>query len=377
MSIRLIDVKTLRLKSFNSQKAPPYAILSHTWVEDEEVSFQEMCEIADNLSHPATTRSGYRKIEETCHQATKHGLEYVWVDTCCIDKSSSAELSEAINSMFRWYRDAAVCFAYLSDYSFPGSGNAWNRKMEECKWFTRGWCLQELIAPKQLIFYDKDWKESGSKSELNKVIARVTRIDHSVLRDHKAMYLLPVARRMSWASSRITTRVEDNAYCLLGIFDINMPMLYGEGDKAFIRLQEEIIRRFNDTSIFLFSPGTSSASQCSSTPQAPRQYTESGINLLHEPPWDDSQLSAANYLEDLSSYQFCDMFARSPADFHACGDVTHRDGSRAPFDRQDFSVTNRGVQLGKQLLWFDWGGGGSTALFGGLPSVATNMAFFV
>ncbi|KAF3806633.1 Vegetative incompatibility protein HET-E-1 [Colletotrichum gloeosporioides] len=307
MSIRLIDVQTLRLKSFNSQKAPPYAVLSHTWVEDEEVSFQEMCQMAVEPNHPATRTSGYRKIWETCRVSLSYGLNYAWVDTCCIDKSSSAELSEAINSMFRWYRDAKVCFAYLSDYSFLGSGHAW--KMKDCKWFTRGWCLQELIAPKELIFYDKDWKESGSKSELEELVAWVTRIDRAVLEDHKAMYLLPVAQRMSWASSRITTRVEDIAYCLLGIFDIHMPMLYGEGEKAFLRLQEEIIRRLNDTSVFLFSPKAPDSTSFS-PPEA--MQISAGVDSTDETSEtskDGGLKSAAmnTYLNELSGYQFCSI----------------------------------------------------------------------
>lgn len=349
MSIRLIDVQTLRLKSFNSQKAPPYAVLSHTWVEDEEVSFQEMCQIAEEPGHLATQKSGYRKIWETCRVSLAYGIDYAWVDTCCIDKSSSAELSEAINSMFNWYRDAAVCFAYLSDYYFLGPRHV--ERMREYKWFTRGWCLQELIAPKSLIFYDQAWKAFGSRHDLQALIASITRIDENVLADHAAMYSMPVARRMSWASSRVTTRVEDTAYCLLGVFDINMPMLYGEGGKAFIRLQEEIIRRFNDTSIFLFSPEVSS-----SAPPVRCEYPESSTGKLYRASyWGDSQFLAAQYLKELSSYRFCGMFAHSPADFHAGGDVVHKHGSRAPFDRQAFSVTNRGVQLGNQLLWYDWG----------------------
>ncbi|KAF5515376.1 Vegetative incompatibility protein HET-E-1 [Colletotrichum siamense] len=334
MSIRLIEVETLRLKSFNSSKPPPYAILSHTWVEDEE-------QIAENPSHPATRTSGYYKIQKTCCQAWEHGLEYAWVDTCCIDKSSSAELSEAINSMFRWYRNAAVCFAYLSDYRFLDSSHL--RKMRECKWFTRGWCLQELIAPKHLIFYDRAWRAFGSRHDLQDLVASITLIDKGVLEDHTIMYSLPVARKMSWASSRITTRVEDIAYCLLGIFDIHMPMLYGEGERAFLRLQEEIIRQFNDMSIFLFSPKASEMTSMSS-PEISQTYEQSSTN------YDSADSTSAEYLGDLMSFQFCGMFATSPVDFGTCRDVVHRPGSRAPFDRQAFAVTNRGIQLGRQEL---------------------------
>ncbi|KAF4885730.1 Vegetative incompatibility protein HET-E-1 [Colletotrichum fructicola] len=275
MSIRLIEVKTMQLKLFNSPKAPGYVILSHTWVEGEEVSFQEMSQIAEGISHIAKWKSGYRKIWETCRQ------------------TSSAEVTEAINSMFRWYRDAAVCIAYLSDYTCVDS--SYMGDMKYCSWFTRGWCLQELIAPKYLVFYDKMWKEFGSKAGLAQLIASITRMDEPVLQDHTAMYSLPVAQRMSWASNRITTRVEDIAYCLLGIFDIHMPMLYGEGEKAFVRLQEEIIRRFNDTSIFLFSPNASELTQWEDIRTwGPTAMLEA---ISHH---DDPELSTEGYIEESS-----------------------------------------------------------------------------
>ncbi|KAF4830427.1 Vegetative incompatibility protein HET-E-1 [Colletotrichum tropicale] len=354
MSIRLIDVETLRLKSFNTRKTPPYAILSHTWVEDEEVSFEEMRQIAENPNHPARRKSGYRKIRETCRQVRVLRLGYAWVDTCCIDKSSSAELSEAINSMFRWYRDAHVCIAYLSDYSSLGTKKD---DMKECKWFTRGWCLQELIAPKVLIFYDQNWKAFGSRHDDQRLVASITGIDQSVLVNHNQMYSLPVAQRMSWASRRTTTRVEDTAYCLLGIFDIHMPLLYGEGEKAFLRLQEEIIRRLNDTSVFLFSPKALGQNSFSSSESI---HSNTDVNLTDGPSENaavgSSEPEERNpYLKDLSEQQFCGMFATSPADFHGCGDMMRRGDHRAPFDRHAFSVTNRGIQLGKQVLWYGFG----------------------
>ncbi|CAI0652494.1 unnamed protein product [Colletotrichum noveboracense] len=354
MSIRLIEVKTMQLKLFNSRKAPRYVILSHTWVENEEVSYQEMCQIAEGISHPAKRKSGYRKIWETCRQTMAHGLKYAWVDTCCIDKTSSAELSEAINSMFRWYRDAAVCIAYLSDYTHKDPDFIGD--MRDCQWFTRGWCLQELIAPKCLVFYDKTWEKVGSKAGLTLLIARCTGIDAEVLEDHTAMYPIPVARRMSWASRRITTRVEDIAYCLLGIFDIHMPMLYGEGEKAFVRLQEEIIRRFNDTSIFLFSPNASALYSFSPS-EAKQKLGQNNTmfnSTMETPNTSDGQYSECpdgNYLKEISTYQLCGMFAGSPADFASSEDIVHASESRVPFDKQAFSVSNRGVQLGKQDLW--------------------------
>ncbi len=251
--MRLINTFTLQLESFSSSKvAPPYAILSHTWGEDkDEVSFEEM---KPNLQlSQVENKPGLEKIKMTCQLARKeHNLKYAWIDTCCIDKSSSAELSEAINSMFTWYRESAVCFAFLAD---------WEPEQEmfvRCKWFTRGWTLQELVAPETIIFYDQTWQARGSKSTYRREIAKRSRISEAILTGETKLSTVPVAVRLSWAAERTTTREEDAAYCLLGIFDINMPMLYGEGHKAFRRLQEEIIKEVADFSIFAWKavPGS-------------------------------------------------------------------------------------------------------------------------
>ncbi|OIW27820.1 hypothetical protein CONLIGDRAFT_551906, partial [Coniochaeta ligniaria NRRL 30616] len=173
--------------------------------------------------------------------AFRDGLAYVWIDTICIDKSSSAELSEAINSMFKWYRNAAICYAYLSDVP--------QVRLEYSRWFTRGWTLQEMIAPQELRFYDANWDALGTKSDLLDRLCDITGVDTTALRGGNLRFF-SVARKMSWASRRQTTREEDIAYCLLGIFDISMPLLYGEGSKAFIRLQEQIIKEYDDESLF-------------------------------------------------------------------------------------------------------------------------------
>jgi hypothetical protein len=260
----LINVETMQLEDFTVRPAPQYAILSHTWSE-EEVSLQEFtCQNADTAK-----KEGFAKIEGTCRLAAENHIKYAWVDTCCIDKSSSAELTEAINSMFQWYKNAVVCYAYLSDLSprqdavmkYLGVNDsrqdyslASRNELQGCKWFTRGWTLQELIAPKTVRFYDKTWTFRGTKDDLAEPIESITHIDNAVLRDYKKLADISIAGRMTWASKRKTTRVEDVAYCLLGIFDINMPLLYGEGNKAFTRLQEEIIKNNSDLSIFGWSP---------------------------------------------------------------------------------------------------------------------------
>ncbi|KAJ4117609.1 hypothetical protein NW768_010976 [Fusarium equiseti] len=233
----LINTKTLELEEFLSL-APSYAILSHTW-EKEEVTFVDW---QYNLPE-ARKKSGFRKIHKSCEQALKDGHSYLWCDTNCIDKRSSAELSEAINSMFKWYQNSAICYAYLADVP-PGDMSSFSAS----RWFTRGWTLQELLAPKSLTFYANDWSELGTRSLLSRRIFNITKIRKD--RMGEDIFQASISERMSWVSNRETSRTEDIAYCMLGIFGINMPLLYGEGEKAFLRLQEEIIRVSNDQSIF-------------------------------------------------------------------------------------------------------------------------------
>ncbi|KAJ8133551.1 hypothetical protein O1611_g78 [Lasiodiplodia mahajangana] len=246
----LINTATLQLEQVSGPGNKRYAILSHTWEGDgkDEVSFQEFA----NLDM-ARNKAGFSKIEMTCQKATSLGLGYAWVDTCCIDKSSSAELSEAINSMFEWYKQSQVCFAYIADLPPVAKGDSplhWLRQ-RQYRWFTRGWTLQELIAPRMLVFFDNTWNFRGDKSTLFSELSLKTGIDGLVLvESDRYLTKAPVALKMSWASARETTRVEDVAYCLLGIFDINMPLIYGEGVKAFIRLQEEIVKDHNDPTLF-------------------------------------------------------------------------------------------------------------------------------
>ncbi len=245
--MRLLNTTTLTLSEF-VRDIPPYAILSHTW-GDEEVSHQEIgCAERDK-------KKGFAKILGCCQLARNDGLEWAWIDTCCIDKTSSAELSEAINSMFVWYRDAHVCYVYLQDVPDPESQASFPRN-EFCsaRWFTRGWCLQELIAPSVVEFYTVGWCDIGTKLGLCDIIQEITAIPRPVLlRTRGALEDCNIAQKMSWASTRETTRIEDEAYCLLGIFGVNMPMLYGEGHRAFQRLQQEIIGTTDDVSFLLWT----------------------------------------------------------------------------------------------------------------------------
>lgn len=274
--MRLINTATLEFREFFDRDIPRYAILSHRWGSDE-VSFQ------DFEKGLRQSREGFAKIDNCCDLALSHNNEWAWVDTCCIDKKSSAELTEAINSMYNWYKRASVCYVYLNDVKWkkdtPELRQASMESIRESSWFTRGWTLQELLAPQVVYFFDQDWQYIGTKDGLAYEISEITGID--------TQYLLPnaekkldvpctkaadcpghppkiklmttgkwepsIATKMSWVSKRQTSRIEDMAYCLLGIFDVNMPLLYGEGRKAFMRLQYEIIKQTNDDSIFAWT----------------------------------------------------------------------------------------------------------------------------
>ncbi|PNP79211.1 hypothetical protein FNYG_07287 [Fusarium nygamai] len=297
----LINTTTIALEVKNVSSTP-YAILSHTW-GDDEVTFEDM------MTGQEKGKKGYVKIIHTCRLAKERGIAYAWVDTCCVDKRSSAELAEAINSMFNWYKLSEVCFAHLEDLKIhrgpqddPLSG------MSSCRWFTRGWTLQELIASRNLEFYDSAWNYRGTKAGLRGGISGLTGIDIAVLEDNAILETIPVAKRMSWAADRETTRVEDLAYCLLGIFGVNMPMLYGEGTKAFSRLQEEIIKETTDLSIFAWK----------------------------------ANLYAGKPLREVRPQGFRGILASSPSEFVHCKRLRRTSTMRYG---HEYSMTNKGLRL--------------------------------
>ena len=243
-----------------------YAILSHRWGADEdEVSFEDI-----QLSMDISRKKGLSKLKGFCKLALSEGCHYGWVDTCCINKGNSSELGEAINSMYRWYMGSKICIAYLEDVP--------QTQLLSSSWFDRGWTLQELIGPKTMIFCNHDWHIIGTKIELTAELSRKTRIPESVLSHATKPSACSVAQRMSWAAERTTTRVEDRAYSLMGLFDVYMPMIYGEREKAFLRLQQHIVQKSKDESIFawctefpgnlktysgLFAPSPSAYVHCS------------------------------------------------------------------------------------------------------------------
>ncbi|RYO76747.1 hypothetical protein DL763_010134 [Monosporascus cannonballus] len=239
--MRLLNTRNFEIREFRDDEIPQYAILSHTWGE-EEVTFQDM--------QGTPTGKRYDKVKNFCFVSMIAGFEYVWIDTCCIDKTSSVELSEAINSMYRWYQMAEVCYAYLADVSSDILDRQPGPEFSASKWFTRGWTLQELIAPSEVIFLRQDWRRIGTRSDLQEAIFEITGIPVRILSGEQDLEVASIAQRMSWAANRKTSRLEDKAYCLMGMFGINMPLLYGEGETAFVRLQEEIMKVTDDYSIF-------------------------------------------------------------------------------------------------------------------------------
>ncbi|KAI0702600.1 heterokaryon incompatibility protein-domain-containing protein [Earliella scabrosa] len=259
----LLDTHTLKLHHFVSPEAVKegYAILSHVWNAQEQ-SFQDLQEV-----HEWCDRSGEdphdfvtNKIRRFCELAELHGYRWGWIDTCCIDKTSSAELEEAINAMFCFYSLSQVCYVYLSDVVHRDPAIMRERAhdpdyrksddMAWSRWHKRGWTLQELIAPRNVHFLSRDWTFLGSKTDLAWGIERITGIPSSILKFEQRLEEISVARRMSWAAMRETTRIEDEAYCLMGMFGVSMSTLYGEGTRAFERLQQEIMRWNPDTTLF-------------------------------------------------------------------------------------------------------------------------------
>jgi hypothetical protein len=288
--MRLINTQYLKLQEFYDTQVPPYAIVSHRW-RDDELPFHDYSELLsvpyyqylygdpqeklskvnDPDSDCYIKRGGVRKIISACLRAFLDGIGHVWIDTVGIDKSSSAELQEAINSMYAWYERSRICYVYLDDVSCPVGTHRTDAELEQAlsasEWQTRSWTLQEFLAPTRVDFYDNKWLYLGSKlttsigargfgtSELsvkNAAFSRMTGVPLEAVERLCPLREYSIAQRFSWAARRQSTRLEDRAYSLMGIFDVNMPMLYGEGAKAFRRLQEEIIKQNLDHSILVW-----------------------------------------------------------------------------------------------------------------------------
>ncbi|KAK4624512.1 hypothetical protein CLAFUW4_05692 [Fulvia fulva] len=268
--MRLINIHTGQMKTFLGSDRPPYAILSHCW-GTEEVSFNACTAALNNggqLPNNKVTQFCAYLRSGSSQSTIPKAITWAWIDTCCIDKESSSELSEAINSMYNWYQDSWESIAYVQDVTAAPCAEGCRSRCQECiatlrqfeesRWFTRGWTLQELIAPQKLIFVNNNWQNFGSGATIvprielpmSQIIERVIRVPLILLEDPDQLVDYSMAQRMSWAATRDTTRSEDQAYCLIGLLGVNMSLLYGEGGQAWIRLQHEIARTWNDESIF-------------------------------------------------------------------------------------------------------------------------------
>ncbi|THU95470.1 HET-domain-containing protein [Dendrothele bispora CBS 962.96] len=331
--MRLLHTSTLKLHEF-VKNIPQYAILSHTW-EDDEVLFQDL-QALSSIPYPfhlllaMRKKRGLQKVRMACKHAAKYGFTWIWIDSCCINKESSSELSEAINSMYVYYQGARVCYAYLCDVRITramistgkaddpvstivvdSSPRSAYSDFKQCKWFTRGWTLQELLAPSNVVFFDQEWVQIGTKWDLNDVITAITGIPTRVLLHDGDIRDTSIAKRMSWAAHRQTTREEDRAYSLMGIFGVNMPPIYGEGgERAFSRLQHEIIKQSNDRSIFAWIASPS---------DSPEKSSNRGL------------------------------FARSPYEFRASGEVTTSD-SMVIGRLSSYTLTNDGLRIHLPLI---------------------------
>lgn len=258
--MQLLNVHTLTLRKFRPANLPKYAITSHRWVEDEEASAKD---IRKGLG---LIKSGHCKVQGFAEYVKNNinGIDWLWIDTCCINQDSSQEVSEAINSMFKWYLNAEVCIAYLPDVPNAGAIEAF----PESSWFKRGWTLQELLAPRIVLFLAHDWNVIGHKGDaisasgslmlqpgpcLTSRISAITRIPEPVLNDYKQSRGINAEEKLRWLAGRQTSVDEDLTYCLLGIFGVTMSIIYGEGhDRARRRLMRKVVgrrQRVNDTNL--------------------------------------------------------------------------------------------------------------------------------
>ncbi|EXJ92796.1 hypothetical protein A1O3_01349 [Capronia epimyces CBS 606.96] len=329
---RLLHTKTYRLHFDDDpeyKKDPRYAILSHRWLS-KEITFDkiEHARLEDNdVESPVKL-----KVKGACAKAQEHKIQWLWIDSICINKANSVEDQKAITSMFTWYRRASVCYTYLSDVVVPatkakavydvGRGPCpcpfWRAEdpSKPSEWFERGWCLQELLAPNQMEFYDRNWTKMGTRAELAEAIAAITRIKPEYLTGEEDFRKASIAAKMSWMAGRKTSVHEDMAYSMVGIFDItSMATGVSDGMKAFFRLQKEIINTsvLADETIFAW--------------KAPA----SGLPHTSHP--------AGDWAQDEWG-----LLAPSPDCFRDCGDIIP-DGEARPRRLDGYKVEREGLKF--------------------------------
>ncbi|KAH7408549.1 heterokaryon incompatibility protein-domain-containing protein [Phaeosphaeria sp. MPI-PUGE-AT-0046c] len=327
--MRVLDTTTFEL-SFNGQeyfRSQGYAILSHRWL-GAEITFQQI----EGYSHELR-RASHRmnspqldKIRGACMTARQLGLRWMWIDSCCINKESSAELSESINSMFKWYRDAGVCITYLQDVELTSPAQQQadlsiffkSNSQLPSEWFSRGWTLQELIAPRDMRFFDTNWNYMGTKQSLATEIESITGVSAPYLTGAQDFREACIATKMSWMAGRTTTRQEDIAYGMLGLFGITMTPQYGEGQYAFLRLQHELLSKTTDESLFAWKMPD------------PNVGAKFVITSSSETTWAPNEWG---------------MLAPTPDWFRSCSNMTIEGGKRITRPAQVFQQVREGVQI--------------------------------
>ncbi|KAJ1323666.1 HET domain-containing protein [Microdochium nivale] len=201
---------------------PPYAILSHTWDHGHEVTYDDM------LAGTGHSKRGWRKIRFCERQAPQDSLSHFWVDSCCIDKANHGEMHGALGAMFAWYRDAHVCYVYLTDVKTTAESD-----LLRSRWWTRGWTLQELLAPRDVRFFARGGQYLGDKATLEDVIRRRTGIPAAALRG-APFDSFTIEEQLSWLGNRQTTYPEDLYNCLVGILGDSLARRYeGARRRAF------------------------------------------------------------------------------------------------------------------------------------------------
>ncbi|KAK7985713.1 Vegetative incompatibility protein HET-E-1 [Apiospora saccharicola] len=330
--MRLLKTTQYKLVEANDlpTPTPEYAILSHTWISPkDEITYQDFKQRKGDIENDIFKQKGWAKLREYCDRAARDGWEWAWMDTCCIDKTNPADTQEAINAMFRWYQSAGICYAYLDDVDanealgrlvpvgcdlddIAGRDNVADPAslshrylapaLVNAKWFTRGWTLQELLAPPHLVFVDRAWRRIGTRESWFDEIRKASKIEARHLTNFSPtdFTACSIAMRFSWASCRLTTVEEDETYSLLGLFGISLPLIYGEGRwRAFNRLQRELITVYNDDSIFAwkFKP-PSSENGHTATGSQQQKANEHGRGILApsiREYWDASSIEAFSF----------------------------------------------------------------------------------
>ena len=380
--MRLLDTATFELHSREQEffKSEGYAILSHRWV-GAEITFDQIQGYSPELRRAGDrqiTSPQLEKIRGACTTARRLGFRWMWIDNCCINKASTTEESESINSMFKWYRDAQVYLTYLSDVerkipslpprhrpvytasvqphlastSTSHSGNAdygiFNSLdgQTPSEWFSRGWTLQELLAPRDMRFYDMNWNYIGTKTSLAREIQSITGIDALYLTGVRNFRQACIATKMSWMAGRTTTREEDVAYGMLGLFNIKMTPQYGEGQRAFMRLQNQLLSTTTDESLFAWRMPDPKAGEAFG-------IVPGGGTIWYPDEWG--------------------MLAPTPQWFKECGNVTIEGGPEIQRPSQIFQPSRQGVQIpimpvpgstGYQAIWI----ASQFTLVGALPT---------